>query len=94
MISVCFLINNILNFCKNTLIIFLFHRSSITRLSVDDKAQRSKEVSSQERDLLLHKTIEERKGIFNLLFHYCSFHAKNPISLRHTAIHFRLHTVT
>jgi len=37
-------------------------RSSITRLSVDDKAQRSKEVSSQERDLLLHKTIEERKG--------------------------------
>merc|ERR1719468_1269840 len=37
-------------------------RSSITRLSVDDKAQRSKDVSSQERDLLLHKTIEERKG--------------------------------
>ena len=29
---------------------------------MDDKAQRSKEVSSQERDLLLHKTIEERKG--------------------------------
>jgi len=38
------------------------NESSITRLSVDDKAQRSKEVSSQERDLLLHKTIEERKG--------------------------------
>jgi len=37
-------------------------RSSITRLSVDDKAERSKAVSSQERDLLLHKTIEERKG--------------------------------
>ena len=36
-------------------------RSSITRLSVDDKAQRSKEVSTQERDLLLNKTIEERK---------------------------------
>ena len=36
-------------------------RSSITRLSVDDKAQRSKEESSQERNLLLHKTIEERK---------------------------------
>merc|ERR1711976_479552 len=36
-------------------------RSSITRLSVDDKVQRSKEVSSQERDLL-HKTIVERKG--------------------------------
>ena len=31
-------------------------------MSVDDKAQRSKDVSSQERDLLLHKTIEERKG--------------------------------
>lgn len=29
---------------------------------MDDKAQRSKEVSSQERDLLLHKTIEERKN--------------------------------
>ena len=39
-----------------------FSRSSITRLSVDDKAERSKAVSSQERDLLLHKTIEERKG--------------------------------
>ena len=36
-------------------------RSSITRLSVDDKVQRSKDVSSQERDLL-HKTIVERKG--------------------------------
>jgi hypothetical protein len=35
----------------------LFDRSSITRLSVDDKALRTKEVSSQERDLLLHKTI-------------------------------------
>lgn len=42
--------------------IFYFHRSSITRLSVENKAQRSKEESSQERDLLLHKTIEERKG--------------------------------
>ena len=29
---------------------------------MDDKAERSKAVSSQERDLLLHKTIEERKG--------------------------------
>jgi len=38
------------------------NESSITRLSVDDKAERSKAVSSQERDLLLHKTIEERKG--------------------------------
>jgi len=37
-------------------------RSSITRLSVDDKAERSKAVSSSERDILLHKTIEERKG--------------------------------
>eukprot|EP00095_Tigriopus_kingsejongensis_P005319 maker-scaffold123_size333416-snap-gene-2.16 protein:Tk05319 transcript:maker-scaffold123_size333416-snap-gene-2.16-mRNA-1 annotation:"protein phosphatase 1 regulatory subunit 12a isoform x3" len=31
-------------------------RSSITRLSIDDKALRSKEVSSQERDLLLNKS--------------------------------------
>ena len=38
-----------------------YSRSSITRLSVDDKVQRSKDVSSQERDLL-HKTIVERKG--------------------------------
>jgi len=38
-------------------------RSSITRLSVDDKAERSKAVSSQERvGEFLHKTIEERKG--------------------------------
>ena len=37
-------------------------RSSITRLSVDDKAQRSKEESERERNLLLHKTIEERKA--------------------------------
>ena len=43
-------------------------RSSITRLSVDDKALRSKEVSSQERDLLLHKSVipetipEKREG--------------------------------
>ena len=44
------------------IIFCLFFRSSITRLSVDDKAERSKAVSSQERDLLLHKTIEERKG--------------------------------
>lgn len=29
---------------------------------MENKAQRSKEESSQERDLLLHKTIEERKG--------------------------------
>ena len=43
-------------------IYIFFSRSSITRLSVDDKAERSKAVSSQERDLLLHKTIEERKG--------------------------------
>ena len=42
--------------------LFLFFRSSITRLSVDDKAERSKAVSSSERDILLHKTIEERKG--------------------------------
>ncbi len=33
-------------------------RSSITRLSVDDKAQRSKEVSSQERDLLTKAVVE------------------------------------
>lgn len=43
-------------------------RSSITRLSVDDKALRTKEVSSQERDLLLHKalvpeTIPEKKDL-------------------------------
>ena len=45
-------------------------RSSITRLSVDDKALRSKEVSTQERDLLLNKgsslvseSIPERKGL-------------------------------
>ena len=43
-------------------------RSSITRLSVDDKALRTKEVSSQERDLLLHKTsipetIPEKKDV-------------------------------
>ena len=44
------------------ILFFVFSRSSITRLSVDDKAERSKAVSSQERDLLLHKTIEERKG--------------------------------
>eukprot|EP00094_Tigriopus_californicus_P006047 TCALIF_05824-PA protein Name:"Similar to ppp1r12a Protein phosphatase 1 regulatory subunit 12A (Danio rerio)" AED:0.22 eAED:0.22 QI:0/0.66/0.25/0.75/1/0.75/4/0/178 len=31
-------------------------RSSITRLSIDDKALRSKEVSTQERDLLLNKS--------------------------------------
>lgn len=38
------------------LILRLFpERSSITRLSVDDKAQLSKEVSSQERDLLRNK---------------------------------------
>ena len=45
-----------------------FFRSSITRLSVDDKALRTKEVSSQERDLLLHKsvipeTIPEKKDL-------------------------------
>jgi hypothetical protein len=39
----------------------IYFRSSITRLSVDDKAQRSKEVSTQERDLLLHKTIESNQ---------------------------------
>jgi len=38
------------------------NESSITRLSVDDKAQRSKEESERERNLLLHKTIEERKA--------------------------------
>ena len=44
-------------------------RSSITRLSVDDKALRSKEVSTQERDLLLNKgslvseTIPEKKSL-------------------------------
>jgi len=43
-----------------------FYRSSITRLSLDDKALRTKEVSSQERDLLIHKalvpeTIPEKK---------------------------------
>ena len=34
----------------------LHSRSSITRLSLDDKALRSKEVSNQERDLLLTKS--------------------------------------
>ena len=58
----CFVIYLIISASFNDILIVNTSRSSITRLSVDDKAQRSKDVSSQERDLLLTKTIEERKG--------------------------------
>ena len=57
-------------------------RSSITRLSVDDKAQRSKEESERERNLLLHKTIEERKAELEVIISYCKILMKNFVKLQ------------
>ena len=48
---------------------------------MDDKAERSKAVSSQERDLLLHKTIEERKGKQIMLIIMTCYRKPQPLLL-------------